>query len=86
MGSKDHFGAALVNQHGTLCWERADDEGSSGGSSILHGNVRLETEPFGDSYTVFMNGERPAGGVLGIDARRWVEVACWAILRAALSR
>jgi predicted enzyme related to lactoylglutathione lyase len=47
--------------------ERADDEGSSGGGSILHGNVRLETEPFGDSYNVFMNGERPAGGVLGID-------------------
>jgi len=62
--AKDHFGAALVNQHGTLCWNELMTRDTEVATSFYCGLFGWKSEPFGDNYTVFMNGDRPAGGML----------------------
>ncbi|MBT7593977.1 MAG: VOC family protein [Gemmatimonadetes bacterium] len=59
-------GAEIVNEHGTLCWNelltREPDAAGSFYSTLFDWTI----EPYGDSYTVFMNGERPAGGLMSL--------------------
>jgi predicted enzyme related to lactoylglutathione lyase len=66
--SKDHFGAEIVNQHGALCWNELMTKDTAAASAFYTGLFGWKEEPFGDSYTVFMNGERPAGGMILIEA------------------
>jgi predicted enzyme related to lactoylglutathione lyase len=62
--AKEHFGAALVNQHGTLCWNELMTKDPDAATSFYCGLFGWKSEPFGDNYTVFMNGERPGGGMI----------------------
>ncbi len=63
---KDHCGAALVNQHGALCWNELMMKDTA--TAFYTGLFGWKEEPIGDNYAVFMNGERPAGGMILIDA------------------
>lgn len=65
---KDHCGAALVNQHGALCWNELMTKDTATASAFYTGLIGWKEEPFGDNYAVFMNGERPAGGMILIEA------------------
>jgi uncharacterized protein len=65
--ARDHFGAALVNQHGALCWNELMTSDVSAATAFYTALFDWSAEPFGDSYSIFMNGERPAGGMIAID-------------------
>jgi predicted enzyme related to lactoylglutathione lyase len=74
---KAHIGAELVNEPGTFCWNELytnDVDGSGGFYTKLFnwGSNTAEMGP-GQSYTSFMNGERPAGGMIEIQ-KEWGEV------------
>lgn len=64
---REHFGAVLVNQHGTLCWNELMTRDPEAATEFYTGLFGWTTEPFGDNYTLYMNGERPAGGAMTID-------------------
>jgi hypothetical protein len=63
----EHHGAELVNEHGTLCWNELMTKDPSSAVAFYASLFDWKTEPFGDNYTLFMNGDRPAGGVMAID-------------------
>jgi uncharacterized protein len=68
-----HIGARLVNEHGALCWNELltnDTEKASEFYSGLFGWSAREQDMGGMIYTVFMNDEKPAGGMLKID-KNW---------------
>lgn len=77
--AQDHFGAALVNQHGTLCWNELMTGDTTTSSAFYTGLFGWTTEPFGDTYTVFMNGERPAGGMMLIDEQMGPVPPNWSV-------
>lgn len=77
--AKDHIGATLVNQHGTLCWNELMTSDMGAASSFYTGLFGWTTEPFGDEYTVFINGERPAGGLMAIDEQMGPVSPNWSI-------
>ena len=66
---RKHAGAHIVNQPGTLCWNELltnDVAGSAKFYTELFG-WKADTQQMGPiEYTTFMNGERPAGGMMAI--------------------
>ena len=64
---KDGHGAQLVNQHGSLCWNELLTHDADAAGSFYTTLFDWTIEPFGDIYTVFMNGDRPGGGLLTLD-------------------
>lgn len=64
-----HIGARVVNEPGTLCWNELatrDTETASRFYTQLFG-WQTNTQQMGPmTYTSFMNGDRPAGGMLPI--------------------
>lgn len=71
-----HIGAGLLNEHGALCWNEllTNDTGPAGEFYAgLFGWSASEQDMGGMVYTVFMNGERPAAGMMKID-KSWGEV------------
>jgi predicted enzyme related to lactoylglutathione lyase len=66
---RTHPGALLVNQPGTLCWNElitADVAAAGKFYTALFGWT-AESQQMGPvNYTSFMNGERPAGGMIAI--------------------
>ncbi len=66
---RKHAGAHIVSQPGTLCWNELmtnDVTGSTKFYSELFG-WKADTKQMGPiEYTTFMNGERPAGGMMAI--------------------
>ncbi len=66
---RKHAGAHIVNQPGTLCWNELmtkDVAGSAKFYTELFG-WKADTQKLGPiDYTTFMNGERPAGGMMAI--------------------
>lgn len=66
----NHIGARLVNEHGAFCWNEllTNDLKKSGEFyTALFGWTASEQDMGGINYTVFMNGERPAGGMMEIN-------------------
>lgn len=71
-----HIGAHVVYEHGALCWNEllTNDTGKAGAFYTgLFGWTANEQDMGGMIYTVFMNGERPAAGMMKID-KSWGEV------------
>ena len=71
-----HIGARLVNEHGALCWNELLTNDTAKASAFytgLFGWTAHEQDMGGMIYTVFMNGDRPAGGMMKID-KNWGEV------------
>lgn len=71
-----HIGATLVNEHGALCWNEllTNDTGQAGEFYAgLFGWSASEQDMGGMMYTVFMNGESPAAGMMKID-KSWGDV------------
>ena len=69
----NHIGARLVNEHGALCWNELltnDLKKSAEFYTALFGWTAGEQNIGGINYTVFMNGERPAGGMMEIAMER----------------
>ncbi len=66
---RKHAGAHIINQPGTLCWNELmtnDVAGSTKFYTELFG-WKADTQKLGPvDYTTFMNGERPAGGMMKI--------------------
>jgi predicted enzyme related to lactoylglutathione lyase len=75
----DHVGAGLVNEHGTLTWNELMTDDVDGAVAFYTGLFGWTSEPFGDSYTVFMNGERAAGGTMAIDEAMGPMPPHWAV-------
>lgn len=68
-----HIGAELVNVPGTLCWNELytrDVDGSGAFYTKLFGWDSQTADMGTGPYTSFMNGERPAGGMLEIQ-KEW---------------
>jgi predicted enzyme related to lactoylglutathione lyase len=66
---KKHIGAELVNEPGTLCWNELMttnvDQAGKFYTDLF--NWGAETADMGGmNYTSFMNGDRPAGGMMAI--------------------
>ncbi len=62
-----HAGAGLVNEHGTFCWNELATTDVARAREFytgLFGWSAQELEMGPTSYTMLMNGERPAGGML----------------------
>lgn len=71
-----HIGAELVNEHGALCWNElmTNDVDGSGGFYTKVFNWTSETADMGGTkYTSFMNGDRPAAGMMQIQ-KEWGDV------------
>jgi predicted enzyme related to lactoylglutathione lyase len=69
---KEHIGAQLVNEHGTLTWnELMTTDVDKAGKFYTHlfdwGSQTADMGGF--QYTSFMNGDRPAGGMMQIDPK-----------------
>ncbi len=68
--AKTHHGAALVNEPGSLCWNELyvhDTEAAKtfyGG--LLGWTTKTSKSPTGEDYIEFVNGERPAAGMMAI--------------------
>lgn len=79
---KQHIGAELVNEPGSLCWNElcTNDVDKAGAFyTQLFGWDSQSADMGGTHYTSFMNGERPAGGMLQI-RKEWGEVPPnWAV-------
>ncbi|MBT6145814.1 MAG: VOC family protein [Gemmatimonadetes bacterium] len=63
----EEIGARIVNQHGTLCWNELITTDAEVAGTFYSTLFDWTVEPYGDSYTVFINGDRPAGGLLTPD-------------------
>ena len=66
---RKHAGAHIVNQPGTLCWNElmTKDVASSAKFYTELFGWKADTQKLGPiDYTTFMNGERPAGGMMAI--------------------
>jgi predicted enzyme related to lactoylglutathione lyase len=62
-----HIGARLVNEHGTLCWNELltkDTEQASSFYTELFGWSTQDMDMGHMIYTIFMNGEKPAAGMI----------------------
>lgn len=73
---KEHIGAERVNEPGTLCWNELytrDVDGSGSFYTAVFGWDSQTAEMAHGTYTSFMNGERPAGGMLEIQ-KEWGDV------------
>lgn len=71
-----HIGASIVNEHGALCWNEllTNDTGQAGEFYTGLFGWSANEQDMGDMiYTVFMNGERPAAGMIKID-KSWGDV------------
>jgi hypothetical protein len=71
-----HIGAGVVNEHGALCWNELmtiDTIKAGEFYTGLFGWTAQEHDMGGMIYTVFMNGERPAAGMMKID-ESWGDV------------
>ena len=70
-----HIGAQIGNEPGTLCWnELATNDTQKAGE--FYGKLfgwKNQTDGGTPPYTMFMNGERPAGGMLEIQ-KEWGDV------------
>ncbi len=65
-----HIGARVLGEHGTLCWNEllTNDTVKAGAFySGLFGWTANEQDMGGMIYTVFMNGEKPAAGMMKMD-------------------
>ncbi len=60
----ESHGAERVNEHGCLCWNELLTHDPETAGSFYSTLFDWTIEPYGDSYTIFMNGERPAGGLM----------------------
>ena len=68
-----HIGAVIVNEHGALCWNEllTNDTGKAGEFYTGLFGWSASEQDMGDMiYTVFMNGDRPAAGMMKID-KNW---------------
>ena len=74
---KQHMGADLVNEPGTLCWNELYTNDLEAASKFYTGlfdwTAEKSTGAVGEEYVVFHNGDRPAGGMLKIE-REWGDV------------
>jgi predicted enzyme related to lactoylglutathione lyase len=75
--SKKHIGAQLVNEHGALTWnELMTTDVDKAGKFYTHlfdwGSDTADMGGF--TYTSFMNGDRPAGGMMQIDPKTMGDV------------
>lgn len=74
---KQHIGAELVNEPGTFCWNElyTNDPDASGlfYTKLFNWSANTAEMAPGQTYTSFMNGERPAGGMIPIQ-KEWGEV------------
>jgi len=77
--AKEHFGAELVNQHATLCWNELMTKDPAAAATFYTGMFGWSAEPFGDTYTIFMNGERPAGGMIQIEEQMGPVPPNWSV-------
>jgi predicted enzyme related to lactoylglutathione lyase len=67
--AKRHYGAALVNAPGALCWNELYTPDIDGSKTFYGDLFGWELQPFEGSpepYFVIMNGERSNGGVRGL--------------------
>jgi predicted enzyme related to lactoylglutathione lyase len=80
---KQHLGAQLVNEPGSLCWNELYTRDTQAAVNFYTGlfawTVKKSKSATGDEYTEFYNGDRPAGGMLEIK-KEWGEVPPnWAV-------
>jgi len=71
-----HIGAQVVNEHGALCWNELvsnDTEKAKEFYTGLFGWTAQDQDFNGMNYTIFINGERPAGGMMEIQ-EEWGEM------------
>jgi len=62
-----HIGARLLNEHGALCWNELltqDTEQASSFYTELFGWSTQDMDMGDMIYTIFMNGEKPAAGMM----------------------
>ncbi len=65
-----HIGARLVNEHGTLCWNELLTNNTDKAREFYCElfDWTANTEDFsGVDYTIFMNGEKPAAGMMKLN-------------------
>ena len=65
-----HIGARIINEHGASCWNELLTEDTVKAGAFytgLFGWTANEQDMGGMIYTIFMNGEKPAGGMMKID-------------------
>ncbi|MEW6145004.1 MAG: VOC family protein [Thermodesulfobacteriota bacterium] len=77
-----HIGARIVNEHGALCWNElmTNDTGKAGAFYTgLFGWTAQEHDMGGMIYTVFMNGGKPAAGMMKIDENRGDVPPSWLV-------
>lgn len=80
---RQHIGAALVNEHGTFCWNElaTTDCGAAEAfyTALFGWDAVIETQPSGCAYTCFFNAEGPNAGMMAIQPE-WSEVPPnWAV-------
>jgi predicted enzyme related to lactoylglutathione lyase len=77
-----HCGARLVNEDGSLCWnELMTKDLKSAGKfySTLLGWASKEEDMSTGKYTMFMNGERPAAGMMEITSEMGFVPPHWSV-------
>jgi hypothetical protein len=71
-----HIGADIVNEHGALCWNELLTNDTAKASAFytgLFGWTAVERDMGNMIYTIFMNGAKPAAGMMKID-KNWGDV------------
>jgi uncharacterized protein len=72
---KEHIGAQIVNEPGTLCWNEVHCSDTHAASNFYERifNWRPEQQDFGGmQYTIFMLGDKGVAGMLKMEGRpRW---------------
>ncbi len=77
--ARDHFGATMVNTHGTLVWNELMTSDIGSATTFYTSLFGWSAEPFGDSYSIFMNGPRPAGGLMATDEQMGPVPPGWSV-------
>ncbi|NIT55875.1 MAG: VOC family protein [Aliifodinibius sp.] len=77
-----HIVAEVVNEHGALCWNEltTNDTGKAGEFyTELFGWGKDDMDMGGSIYTVFMNGDRPAAGMMAISGNKGDMPSSWSV-------
>lgn len=80
--AKAHHGSAIVNEHGAPSWNELltkDVDRAGKFYTELFGWTADTRDMGGFQYTSFMNGDRPAGGMMAITAEMELPTSVWMV-------
>ncbi len=77
--AKANTGAALVNEHGALCWNELMTSDVESAKSFYTELFSWTPEPMGEAYTIFNVGDRGNGGTMAITPEMGPIPPHWAV-------